>query len=329
MKSHKTKTNPIFITQIVSFYLQNLPLFGCKADPCNFCRSRRHLASNFLNDKAVDWVSMNLSYVATAEAFDQFLSQQVGWHSTLSQSCEDIRSSSSYLVLWCSDVNVSIWCIYLLIFIYDTMKWDCFSVDIALVFTSIHLVSCSSMPRQSATPLAAIGESCKVGSIGAAAERKLSGVRNRCSIWWQRVEVPCQSEKALSKEQTTDYCTCYAHASFCWCSVTSLCTKSKVGDVHAAMDRRWREVINCLHFWLIILLYCLHSCWTARKSPNLAAKEGLKTLWFDGGREGAVCSQGWILCKDGGAPTEKIGWFLHRQGTLQSVWNICCNQIYT
>ena len=38
---------------------------------------KQHLASNVLNDKAVDWVSMNLSYVATAEAFDQFLSQQV------------------------------------------------------------------------------------------------------------------------------------------------------------------------------------------------------------------------------------------------------------
>ena len=31
-----------------------------------------------LNDKVVDWVSMNLSHVATASAFDLFLSQQAG-----------------------------------------------------------------------------------------------------------------------------------------------------------------------------------------------------------------------------------------------------------
>ncbi|CAK9021575.1 unnamed protein product [Durusdinium trenchii] len=38
---------------------------------------KQHLASNMLNDKVVDWVSMNLSHVATASAFDLFLSQQV------------------------------------------------------------------------------------------------------------------------------------------------------------------------------------------------------------------------------------------------------------
>jgi hypothetical protein len=31
-----------------------------------------------LNDKVVDWVSMNLNHVATASAFDLFLSQQAG-----------------------------------------------------------------------------------------------------------------------------------------------------------------------------------------------------------------------------------------------------------
>lgn len=38
---------------------------------------KQHLASNMLNDKVVDWVSMNLNHVATASAFDLFLSQQV------------------------------------------------------------------------------------------------------------------------------------------------------------------------------------------------------------------------------------------------------------
>eukprot|EP00913_Durusdinium_trenchii_P016661 g15660.t1 len=38
---------------------------------------KAHLVSNHLNEKPVDWTSMNLSHVATPAAFDAFLTQQV------------------------------------------------------------------------------------------------------------------------------------------------------------------------------------------------------------------------------------------------------------
>ena len=37
----------------------------------------RHLASNLLNDRAGDWKAVNLSHVATAAAFEAYLSEQV------------------------------------------------------------------------------------------------------------------------------------------------------------------------------------------------------------------------------------------------------------
>ena len=80
----KPELRPVSVSTLGTFY------FDCtrrrKHSSAHSCaklgmfngRCLRHLASNMLNDKVVDWVSMNLSHVATASAFDLFLSQQAG-----------------------------------------------------------------------------------------------------------------------------------------------------------------------------------------------------------------------------------------------------------
>ena len=148
--THKPKSNPIFIFWsrklgcLASLFLEKIPVVFC-------CWWQRHLASNVLNDKAVDWVSMNLSYVATAEAFDKFLSQQVG-----SRSCEAIGSSSSYLVLWCSDVNVFKYDVYICGFLFMILL-DFFPVTHGICIPlnwflrasiKFHAVPCWDSPQQ-------------------------------------------------------------------------------------------------------------------------------------------------------------------------------------